>query len=75
MQDDDVYSAIEIERAALRKQGGLTPVTFDTFVAWKERKARERQVVQCVAVCSSVLQCVAVCSSVLQSVVVCCSVL
>mmetsp|Transcript_79164 Transcript_79164/g.128276 ORF Transcript_79164/g.128276 Transcript_79164/m.128276 type:complete len:315 (+) Transcript_79164:125-1069(+) len=41
--DDDVYSAIEIERAALRQQGGLTPVTFDTFVAWKERKARERQ--------------------------------
>jgi len=41
--DDDIYSAIEIERALLRKQGGLTPVTFDTFVAWKERKARERQ--------------------------------
>lgn len=42
-QDDDIYSNIEKERALLRKQGGLTPVTYDSFVAWKERKARERQ--------------------------------
>ena len=41
-QDDDVYSAIEKERAELRKKGGLTPVTYDSFVAWKARKAKER---------------------------------
>lgn len=42
-QDDDIYTQIEKERAELKKTGILTPVTFDSFVAWKERKARERQ--------------------------------
>lgn len=42
-EDDDIYASIEIERAALRKKGGMTPVTYDSFVAWKERKAKERQ--------------------------------
>ena len=41
-QDDDIYGAIEKERAELRKKGGLTPVTYDSFVAWKDRKAKER---------------------------------
>ena len=51
-EDDDIYTQIELERAELRKRGGTTPVTFDSFVAWKERKARERQQVWvCVCVC------------------------
>ena len=45
-QDDDIYSQIEKERAELRKQGGLTPVTFDSFVAWKERKAKEHKMAE-----------------------------
>ena len=52
-EDDDIYTQIELERAELRKRGGTTPVTFDSFVAWKERKARERQQV-CVCVCGCV---------------------
>lgn len=42
-QDDDVLDQIERERTELRKQGGLTPVTFDSFVAWKAKKAEERK--------------------------------
>ena len=45
-QDDDIYTQIEKERAELRKQGGLTPVTHDSFVAWKDRKAKERQMAE-----------------------------
>jgi hypothetical protein len=61
-QDDDIYSNIERERALLRKQGGLTPVTYDSFVAWKERKARERQQVWLgVSVCLGVCRCFWVC--------------
>mmetsp|Transcript_18588 Transcript_18588/g.46895 ORF Transcript_18588/g.46895 Transcript_18588/m.46895 type:complete len:307 (+) Transcript_18588:220-1140(+) len=41
--DDDLYDQIEKERAQVRKQGNLTPVTFDSFVAWKARKAEERK--------------------------------
>uniref|UniRef100_A0A7S0Z3N0 ZC3H15/TMA46 family C-terminal domain-containing protein n=1 Tax=Hemiselmis tepida TaxID=464990 RepID=A0A7S0Z3N0_9CRYP len=41
--DDDLYDQIEKERAEVRKQGNLTPVTFDSFVAWKARKAEERK--------------------------------
>ena len=37
-----IEEQIEEERAAL-KADGLTPVTKDTFAAWKERRARERQ--------------------------------
>jgi hypothetical protein len=36
-QDDDIYTQIEKERAELKKTGILTPVTFDSFVAWKVR--------------------------------------
>ena len=36
-QDDDIYDAIERERQELTKAGNLTPVTFDSFVAWKNR--------------------------------------
>ena len=67
-QDDDIYTQIEKERAELRKQGGLTPVTHDSFVAWKDRKAKERQMAEvdkaremlkvpasvCLSVCPSV---------------------
>ncbi|EKX38627.1 hypothetical protein GUITHDRAFT_165141 [Guillardia theta CCMP2712] len=42
-KDDDIYDAIERERAELRKRGNLTPVTYDNFVAWKARKAEERK--------------------------------
>mmetsp|Transcript_27443 Transcript_27443/g.53535 ORF Transcript_27443/g.53535 Transcript_27443/m.53535 type:complete len:306 (+) Transcript_27443:200-1117(+) len=41
--DDDLYEKIEMERAEIKKKGGLTPVTFDSFVAWKARKAEERK--------------------------------
>uniref|UniRef100_A0A6T8KYQ7 ZC3H15/TMA46 family C-terminal domain-containing protein n=1 Tax=Hemiselmis andersenii TaxID=464988 RepID=A0A6T8KYQ7_HEMAN len=41
--DDDLYDQIEKERAEIRKKGNLTPVTFDSFVAWKARKAEERK--------------------------------
>ncbi len=54
-EDDDIYTQIEFERAELRKRGGTTPVTFDSFVAWKERKARERQqvwVCECACMCA-----------------------
>mmetsp|Transcript_67960 Transcript_67960/g.167869 ORF Transcript_67960/g.167869 Transcript_67960/m.167869 type:complete len:302 (+) Transcript_67960:297-1202(+) len=40
--DDDIYDAIEKERAELKK-GKLTPVTFDSFVEWKARKAEEKK--------------------------------
>mmetsp|Transcript_42918 Transcript_42918/g.86086 ORF Transcript_42918/g.86086 Transcript_42918/m.86086 type:complete len:320 (-) Transcript_42918:44-1003(-) len=42
-QDDDLYVQIEKERAELKKKGGLTPVTFDSFVEWKKRKDEERK--------------------------------
>ncbi len=35
--------AIEAERRKLRKKGGLTSVTLDSFAAWKERKAQEQK--------------------------------
>ena len=35
--------AIEAERRKLRKKGGLTSVTPDSFAAWKERKAQEQE--------------------------------
>ena len=35
--------AIEAERRKLRKKGGLTSVTLDSFAAWKERKAQEQE--------------------------------
>ncbi len=41
-EDDDLYVQIEKEREELKKKGGLTPVTFDSFVAWKKRKEEER---------------------------------
>lgn len=37
-----IEEKIEEERAAL-KADGLTPVTKDTFAAWKERRAKEKQ--------------------------------
>ena len=42
-RDDDVYDQIEREREALKKKGGLTPVTYDSFVAWKAKKAEEKK--------------------------------
>jgi hypothetical protein len=42
-RDDDVYDEIEREREALKKKGGLTPVTYDSFVAWKAKKAEEKK--------------------------------
>ncbi len=42
-RDDDVYDQIEKEREQLKKKGGLTPVTYDSFVAWKARKAEEKK--------------------------------
>ena len=38
-----IEEQIEEERAAL-KADGLTPVTKDTFAAWKERRAKEKQI-------------------------------
>jgi len=42
-EHDDLYVQIEKERAELKKKGGLTPVTFDNFVAWKKRKDEENK--------------------------------
>lgn len=51
-QDDDIYTQIEKKRSELKKFGGqiidgvlkpLTPVSYDSFVAWKERKDKERR--------------------------------
>jgi hypothetical protein len=42
-QEDDMCEAIEAERRKLRKKGGLTSVTPDSFAAWKERKAQEQE--------------------------------
>lgn len=42
-RDDDIYDQIEREREELKKKGGLTPVTYDSFVAWKAKKAEEKK--------------------------------
>mmetsp|Transcript_43568 Transcript_43568/g.103550 ORF Transcript_43568/g.103550 Transcript_43568/m.103550 type:complete len:303 (+) Transcript_43568:106-1014(+) len=42
-KDDDLYDSIERERLELRKAGKMTPVTYDSFVAWKARKVIERR--------------------------------
>ena len=35
------HHQIEREREELKKKGGLTPVTYDSFVAWKAKKAED----------------------------------
>jgi hypothetical protein len=47
-KDDDLYDEIERERMELRKSGKMTPVTYDSFVAWKERKAKEKRAAEVV---------------------------
>ena len=45
MADDDqetLEEKIEAERAALPSEG-LTPVTKESFFAWKEKRAKEKQ--------------------------------